>query len=96
LCEIYRIKGTVVPFESHTKKGKVKGKPWFSFSYDSIMLGTKKSLGRMMMGSKMPLGKMMFGSKAPLMDKVYSVKMGASPDVEKKQSSGLERRVLKR
>jgi hypothetical protein len=50
----------------------------------------------MMMGSKMPLGKMMFGSKAPLMDKMYSVKMGASPDVEKKQSSGLERRVLKR
>jgi len=60
------------------------------------MLGTKKSLGRMMMGSKMPLGKMMFGSKAPLMDKVYSMKINASPDVEKKQSSGLERRVLKR
>jgi len=50
----------------------------------------------MMMGSKMPLGKMMFGSKAPLMDKVYSMKINASPDVEKKQSSGLERRVLKR
>ena len=60
------------------------------------MLGTKKALGRMMLGSKMPLGKMMFGSKAPLMDKVYSMKMGVSPDVEKKQSSGLERRILKR
>jgi|Laugrespbdmm15sd_2_1035082.scaffolds.fasta_scaffold120492_2 hypothetical protein len=60
------------------------------------MFGSKKPLGRMMIGSKMPLGKMMFGSKSPLMDKVYSVKMGASPDVEKKVSSGLERRVLKR
>jgi hypothetical protein len=60
------------------------------------MFGTKKPLGRMMMGSKMPLGKVMFGSKSPLMDKVYSVKMGSSPDTEKKVSSGLERRVLKR
>lgn len=59
------------------------------------MFGTKKALGQMMFGSKLPLGKMMFGSKAPLIDMAYSAKIG-QPNVGKKESSGLERRVLKR
>jgi len=59
------------------------------------MLGTKKPLGNAMFGSKMPLGKAMFGSKMPLLDIMDRKQIGANA-VDKKISSGLERRVLKR
>ena len=59
------------------------------------MLGTKKPLGNAMFGSKMPLGKAMFGSKMPLLDIMDRKSIGANA-VDKKISSGLERRVLKR
>ena len=58
------------------------------------MIGYKKPLGKAMMGYKMPLGMSRLGSKTPLIERP-AVKRVAEA-LEKKISSGLERRILKR